>query len=1326
MATGPAGDFGRPATARFRVSLLGPFAITLGERSAGPWARPSAKRLCELVMLSPGRRVGREAVGDVLFANLGPAAAANAFSKALSMARAALIPLGEEASKLLRADRAHIWVPAEVPVELDLVIHENALRAALSMGPGVLRDEALSAALTEDRALLEDEPYADWAIRPREALELLRQRARLELARDRTSGRGRAQPGAVVDAWENCLSHDPTSEEAASALMRLHAAQGRHQLAATTFERCRVALEAMGLRVPPALEEARRSLIGDAPRAMGARPEPAPAWPSAPRLAKEERRLVSVLFAELAAPVGVGRRLDPEDLREVVGGALAEVIAEVEGLGGLVTSVSGAGLVALFGAPEAHEDDPERAVRAGYRVVSAIGGHDSLSGAEGLSVRIGVETGRAVVGPLATGATVNYGAVGEVVAVAAALQSAARSGSVLVGPVTRAATEEIFEWGPTEEVAPSPSAKPLACSYLERPKARSLAHHGQRRFGSHTRLVGRQAELSVLDEAVRAATAGTGSIAFVVGEPGLGKSRLVQECRARFMAWVGAGTGRLPLWLEGRGASYASSTPYGLYQQLLSAWIGVAPDESDEVVRPALGRALKAMFGTEFDHVDFLAHLMGLRAGSEGARLARLSPEGLQRATFAAMRAVVARLVAAGPTVLVLEDLHWADPTSLRLTEEVAALARDGPLLLVATRRPEPDAGVPAFERAVETDAVCPVRKVELSPLPASAERELARSLVGRAVGEDVVQAVCTNVEGNPLFLEERLFSLIETGALTRDGAGWSFRASGVSEVPDALERLIRSRVDRLRPPLREAIAAASVLGPEFSQSALGAVTGTDDELPAVLGELCTTGLLWELRQLPEPVFRFRHALIQEATYQGMLRAQRRQLHARAAWGLEAVSADRLEEVAAVLGRHFALGGEVGRAVHYLEIAGDHAAKAFANDEAIASYRDALAIMDRADATTRQAAVQLRANLANVLWLTGRHSEARVALREALGLVDSAAPGGPLQAARLYARLGRVEVADHNYDAGLASFDAAEGLLGGQPADHDEDQAVVDLRLEIEIDGRATLHYWRNEPTYAAVALARARPLLEARGTPARKQSFYLNMALQRAREARYRIDDDILVNARAAVAAAQDGGDERDVAWTVFCLGFFLLWHGDLAEAEEHLKAALGTVEHIGDVVLRARCLCYLNVTALRRHDVGAVRALAPQAMEAAEAASYPEYVAAARATQAWVAWREDRRADVVDLATEALRLWDTTVVSYSWYWLCLWPLIAVYLSSGQVAKAVEASRRILVPTQQRLPDELQSQLESAGAAWDGAGHTLAAGKLAGALELAWDLGYA
>ena len=1262
---------------------------------------------------------------ELLFADLGPTASANALSRALSLARESLSALGEEVAGRLRADRAHVWFSADPALDIDLVAHQEALRCALAMGPGGPRDVALSTALAEKGVLLEDEPYADWALRPREALEMVRQRARLELARDRAGGRGRSAPEAVIEAWEDCLAHDPACEEAASSLMRVYSAQGQRQAVSVTYERCRAALEALGLRASPALEEAQRATMPPAPRSA-----PAGAGSlSLRRPLKDERRLVSVLFAELSGPAGTGRRLDPEELRQVVGGALTGLIAEVEGLGGTITAVSGAGLVALFGAPEAHEDDPERAVRAGGRILSVIGSGDHAPGPEALSVRAGIETGPALIGSLGAG----YGALGEVVGTAAAVQSAAKLGSVLVGPVTRAATEGVFEWGATEDVALAPGAKPLVASYLERPKARAPGYRGQRRLAGHAPFVGRQTELAVLEDALRGAIAGKGSVVFVVGEPGLGKTRLVQEGRKRFMAWVGASTGRLPLWLEGRAASYASSTPYGLYRQLLSAWVGAAPEEGEEVVRSAMGQAMKAIFGGQIDHAQFLAHMMGLPAVPEDARLARLSPEGLQRATFAAVRAVVARLVDRGPTVLLLEDLHWADPISLRLTEELAALAGDGPLLLLATRRPEPDPGVSGLESALEAGAYCPLRTVELSPLPAEAERALARSLVGPDAGKAVIETMCTGVEGNPLFLEERLSSLVETGALVRDGTSWRLSDARGTEIPEVLERLIRSRVDRLGPQPREIITSASVLGREFGLSLLAAVAEPDGDLGRALAELCATGLLTEVRQLPEPIYRFRHALIQDAIYEGMLRSQRHQLHARAAWGLETASADRLPEVAAVLGHHYAAAGETERAVHYLEVAGDHAASVFAIDEAVASYREAMVIIDegRAVGPVAHAAVELRAKLAEVLWRHRRFGQARVVLREALQLVG---PEQVFQAARLQARLGRVEVEDSIstgassrssatacYHAAVSAFDAAERLLGDCTEGPDEEQ--TDLWLEVEVDGRANLHYWWNEPERGTEILARARPILEARGSPARKASFYLHLAQQRAWEARHRINEDMLENARTGVSAAEQAGVEYDLATAVMILGSLLLWHGDIVEAQEKLEASRAIWERIGDQLFP---LSYLNLAALRRHDVEAVRSLSEQVLSAAQDTERPVHVILAKATMAWLAWRDGRPADVVAIANEALELWEGTAASYPCKLLCLWPLIAVHLSAGQVAEAVDASRQLLVPPQIRFPDELESLVQWAVAEWDRGERDRAAHKLADALELAERLGYA
>ena len=457
------------------------------------------------------------------------------------------------------------------------------------------------------------------------------------------------------------------------------------------------------------------------------------------------------------------------------------MITEVEALGGTVTSVSGRGLQAMFGAPQAHEDDPERAVLAAFRALTAAATTEAAAEG-GTALRIGVESGPAVVGPIGGGAKVEYGALGDVVSVAAALQSAARPGAVLVGPATRAVTGHLFTWGAGEEVSLGGNARPLVASYLDAPRAR-VGDRRPRGVGGRAALIGRDAEMRVIETALRQAVEGQGSVVVLTGEAGLGKTRLVQECRKRFIAWVGAGSGRLPLWLEGRGASYASATPYGLYRQLVASWVGVAPDEPAARLQPALERALTNLMGNA-NLLQPLARMMGI---AYPAPSGRMSPEDLQRMTFTALRLVVTRFAVAGPTVLVLEDLHWADPTSLRLTLDLAELAAGLPLLVIATSRP--DSG----RQEITTLADSPsARRIVLRPLPASAEQTLAASLIGQVPGAsgasgaspEVLAAVLASADGNPLFLEERLTSLLETRALVREDGTWLLRQPPARSSP--------------------------------------------------------------------------------------------------------------------------------------------------------------------------------------------------------------------------------------------------------------------------------------------------------------------------------------------------------------------------------------------------------------------------------------------------------------------------------------------------------------------------------------------------------------
>jgi class 3 adenylate cyclase/tetratricopeptide (TPR) repeat protein len=1326
-----------------RIRLLGQFAITSGSRAATDWPRPTARRLCELVLVSPGRRISRDLACDELFPRLEPRTAARSLSKALSMARGALAGLGEPGTALLAADLGHIWVAGSV--EVDAETHAAALRAGLAMAPGMERDETLAAALAEDGELLAGEPYADWAAGPRERLDALRQEARLALARDRAMGSGRSGPDDVLAAWQSCQDHDPACEEAAGALVRGYFARGRPELAARAFERCRAALEQLGLRISPSLERVYAAATRD-PSVPAASPAPAPPQSMAQRdagpssephpqqLPREERRPVSVLFAEVAAPpvlagagagATTGGALGLEALRDVVGGSLAAVIAEVEALGGTVISVSGRGLEAMFGAPEAHEDDPERALRAAFRALAVT----AAAADGGTALRIGVETGPAVVGPVGGGAKVEYGAFGDVVSVAAALQSSARPGSVLVGPATRAVTGHLFSWGAAEEVALGGHPRPLVASYLDAPRARVAERRP--RLGGRATLVDRDAELRVLDGALRAAVSGHGSVVLLTAEPGLGKTRMVQECRKRFIAWVGAGSGRLPLWLEGRCASYASAVPYSLYRQLVASWIGVSPDQPEARLRPALETALVHLTGNT-NLLPPLARMMGA-AQAQPQRPGRIGPEELQRMTFGAVRSVVSRFAAAGPTVLVLEDLHWADPTSLRLTLELAELAAGRPLLVLATARPDAGPEVAALAAREET------RQLALRPLSADAAETLASDLIGGQVaGPEVLAAVLDAADGNPLFLEERLSSLLETRTLVREQGTWRLRRTHGPEVPEVLERLVRARVDRLGPAAQEAIRAAAVLGTEFTAPLLAAVLRKPSAaLEPVLGELSASDLVHrEQAVAAAQSYRFRHALLQEAVYLGLLRAERRGLHARAAAAIKAASSDRLPEVAAALGRHYAAAANAAQAIRCLELAGDHATDAFANEEAIASFRAALALTARqaeADATAARAmaaaAVRLRTRLANVLWRTGRREEAKDEFRAALRLGDAV---DPLMRAHLHTRLGRLELTSLDYEAAQADFDAAEALLGDPPGagegagagDGDRDDAVADQWLEMMIDGRADLHVMRFEQDRALEVLEAARPVLETHGTPARRYVFDRLFTQQRLIRNRFQVDDADIARLRGSLRMAEHTGEEKDLGYATNFLGWALWLRGDLTEAEKQLQDAHDMAERMGETFLRAVSLLWLTLTALRQHDTEEVRALLPRAADAVGNAGNP--LAGVMACQAWLAWQDGCPDDVLRLADELADSALTTVgVVAAFQWVYLFPLIAARLGAGQVKEAVTVAKRLLDPVQQRLPGDLTAALRAATEAWDQREPSAAEDHLESALRLARDLSY-
>lgn len=701
---------------------------------------------------------------------------------------------------------------------------------------------------------------------------------------------------------------------------------------------------------------------------------------------REERRVVTALFADIVGSTVLGERLDPEELKMIVADAVARMIGAVEAFGGVVKDLAGDGVLALFGAPVAHEDDAERAIRAGLQIVEDISifadeverGWDVA----GFAVRVGVDTGPVVVGAIGAGGRIEYAALGDAVNTAARLQSHASPGTVLVGEETFRLTEPSFAWGPVVALELKGKAEPVEAHPVEAPVGMGQRPRGL--DGVQAPMVGRAAELAIGTEVVDAVLEGAGGILYLVGEPGIGKTRLQNELRDVFETEP-ARHGRA-LWLEGRCVSYGETMPYWPFRDLMRSWLGVSGDEPDLRVRVSLRRQLERLFGERAAEIQpYLAQLLGLAPDpGEEEHLAELSPEALQYRSFEVVRTLLTRLAQDGPVVVALEDLHWADATSVQLLQRLLADTEAAALLLVLTMRLERDHPAWAVKEEAARDLPHRSREIGIEALSGDAGSELLHALIGAdTLPPEMERRILEPAEGNPFFLEELIRSLVDGGALVREGDGWRFDHAAPVEIPPTIEQVVLSRIDRLSPEAHATLTAASVLGRQFRLPMLEALVPGEDAILTPLTELQRLDLLREGRRWPDPEYRFKHALIQEVAYRTLVRQDRERLHRIAAGWLEDRYAGRVEEVAALLAHHWLGANDEDKAVAYLQTAGDRARQEYALDEAVGHYRQLLPLLERRGERREMALVLFK--LALALHMSLRFAEANEAYQRAFG-----------------------------------------------------------------------------------------------------------------------------------------------------------------------------------------------------------------------------------------------------------------------------------------------------------------------------------------------------
>lgn len=787
----------------------------------------------------------------------------------------------------------------------------------------------------------------------------------------------------------------------------------------------------------------------------------APPPPSAPVADGADRRPVTVLFADLTGFTSLSETLDPEDVRAFQNALFTMLAEAIERHEGFVEKFVGDAVMAVFGAPVAHEDDPVRALAAALAMqqrMAELAARWAARLGRSVQLHIGVHTGPVVAGHLGTGAGSAYAVTGDTVNTTARLLSAAEPGTVLVSEATEQLARHRFAFAPAIELELRGKARTVRAHTLLRPLDEPASARGLAALGLVAPLVGRGRELGQLREAFGRMQAGRAQLVVVAGEAGSGKSRLVDE-------WLDglAAERRLDAVTLRRAACSSLGEPtYGVFAALFREAYRVEQADSLATAHDKLDAGLRAQ-GAQADEAALIAgvlqHLLGLAPVGE----ADIDPEQLQRQIVLAARALVERRLQQQPLLVVVEDLHWADAASVDLLAAVLDQLSGRALMLLVTQRPD--------ARPLRAPAADQTRLL-LEPLPLTHARALVGALIGDDADEPLQAFVAGRSGGNPLFVEEILRSLIADGRLARDPAGGWRGASAFeqADVPATLHGLLLSRIDRLDAPARQLLQVAAALGAEFDAALLRRVEAAAER---PLEALVQSDLL---QPAGGARWRFTHALLHEVVYQNLLLARRSELHRRIGCALEGLAGavpQRLAELEA-LGHHWSLSDDPRKGAGYLLAAGERARALYANEDAMRHFERVLRTLaplgDAASALPE--ALSAREALADLCGLVGRRDDA---LRYyGLLLAPPAGDGNRIRTARLQRKIGGLQWEAGARDQALACFDAGLATLAslGEEASV---AAAIERAWLLQERGRLAFRAGEN-----AVAIALAERALQA------------------------------------------------------------------------------------------------------------------------------------------------------------------------------------------------------------------------------------------------------
>jgi class 3 adenylate cyclase/tetratricopeptide (TPR) repeat protein len=695
-----------------------------------------------------------------------------------------------------------------------------------------------------------------------------------------------------------------------------------------------------------------------------------------PGKSEAERRLATIIFIELAGYRDMLGRLDPEEAAAISDRLFATIRSVFENAGARAEKTSEAGFLALFGVPRSVEDAPRKAVNAAIEIresVRRFGREESH--AESLDVRIGVNTGTVVAGDLDAGGKKELSVYGEAFNLAAELKNRAARGEVLVGPVTHKSTREDFTYEKVKPIAREGGTAPAPVYRLV--SVRQQLHRakiGPERM-IHSSMVGREREWDRLRLHVLKVINGEGSIVNVIGDAGIGKSRLIAELGASEEAK------RVTL-LQGRAIAQGQNLSFHPIIDILKSWARIR--EEDPPAEAA--RKIEAEFrGIDPDGAaeafPFIATMMGLKiSGPAAERVRGIEGESLEKLILKSLRELLVKLSERRPLVVVIDDLHWADGTTIEFLLSLVRLAQKHRVLFISVFRPEYEKTGERFARKVRDLHRAYAAEIRLEPLG----REDSLALVGNLVSvsglpPSLQERIIQKTGGNPFFIEEVVRSFIDEGAVEVGESG--FRVTDKIDtvtIPETVQEILMARIDRLDEETRALLKVASVIGRNFFYKILAEVARSADGIEGRLTLLKEIQLIQERRRLEELEFLFKHALVQEVVYDSLLLKKRKELHLEVARAIETVFASKLHEFYGVLAYHYSCGESLEKAQEYLVKSGEEALKAAASSEAIFYYQEALKLylQKQKGSTDPDTVAHLEWNIAKAFLNKGRMAEA--------------------------------------------------------------------------------------------------------------------------------------------------------------------------------------------------------------------------------------------------------------------------------------------------------------------------------------------------------------